>query len=111
MTCKPGELIGIPFPYSDLTTRKKRPVLVLTSTDSHGDFMGLAVTSVLTKDLAVAIDTKSMTYGHLPRSSWARCDKIFTLSETLVVRNYGTLKSAVFKEIKKKLCHYIDCNQ
>ena len=39
MTCKPGELVGIPFPYSDLTTRKKRPVLVLTSPDRHGDFI------------------------------------------------------------------------
>ncbi len=41
MTCKPGELVGIPFPYSDLTTKKRRPVLVLTNPDRRGDFMGL----------------------------------------------------------------------
>ena len=48
MTCKPGDLVGIPFPYSNLTTKKRRPVLVVTSPDRHGDFMGLAVTSVET---------------------------------------------------------------
>ena len=110
MTCKPGELVGIPFPYSDLTTRKKRPVLVLTSPDRHGDFMGLAVTSVFTEELAVAIDTKSMTCGHLPKPSWVRCDKIFTLSETLVVRSYGAMEDMVFSKVKEKLCSYIDCN-
>ena len=49
MICKPGDLVGIPFPYSDLTTKKRRPVLVLTAPDRHGDFMGLAVTSVETE--------------------------------------------------------------
>ena len=87
MTCKRGDLIGIPFPYSDLTTKKRRPVLVLTSPDRHGDFICLAVTSVPTVEVAVAIDQKSMEIGHLPMRSWIRCDKIFTLSENIIVKN------------------------
>ena len=46
MICSPGDLVLIPFPFSDLNTTKKRPVLVLTKPDHHGDFVGLAVTSV-----------------------------------------------------------------
>lgn len=45
MTCRPGDLVLIPFPYSDLNAAKKRPVLVLTAPDRHGDFIALAVTS------------------------------------------------------------------
>jgi hypothetical protein len=39
MTCKPGDLALIPFPYSDPTAYKKRPVLVLTGPDRHDDFI------------------------------------------------------------------------
>lgn len=109
MTCKPGELVGIPFPYSDLNTKKRRPVLVVTPPDSHGDFMGLAVTSVHTVESAVGIDEKSMATGRLPKPSWIRVDKIFTLSETIIVRNYGTLDVGIFRKVMKRLCDYLGC--
>ena len=61
MNCKPGKLVGIPFPFSDLTTKKRRPVLVMTTPDKRGDFMGVAVTSVSTEESAIVINKESMT--------------------------------------------------
>jgi len=111
MTCKPGELVSIPFPYSDLTTKRRRPVLVLTNPDRRVDFMGLAVTSVLTEELAVAIDEKSMATGYLPKPSWIRYDKVFTLSDSIIVKTYGSLDAGVLKEVMKRLCDYLGCNK
>ena len=110
MNCKPGKLVGIPFPFSDLTTKKRRPVLVMTTPDKRGDFMGVAVTSVSTEESAIAINKESMTVGQLPKQSWVRCDKIFTLSATLAVRDYGTLSDDVFQKVKKMLCAYLGCH-
>ncbi len=62
-----------------LATKKRRPILVLTNPDRRGDFMGLSITSVLTEEFAVAIDEESMSDGHLPKTSWIRYDKVFTL--------------------------------
>ncbi len=46
MTPEPGDIVLIPFPFSDLSTSKRRPVLALTSPDRHGDFIAVGITSV-----------------------------------------------------------------
>jgi 5S rRNA maturation endonuclease (ribonuclease M5) len=63
MTFKPGDIVGLPYPFSDLTSRKKRPVLILTREDYRGDFMGLAITSVLTEDNSVSIETSEQNFS------------------------------------------------
>ncbi len=40
-----GDLVLIPFPFSDLSASKKRPVLLVSRPDGYGDFVALAVTS------------------------------------------------------------------
>ena len=42
---KPGEVILIPFPFSDLSAQKRRPALVCTQPDIYGDFLAVAITS------------------------------------------------------------------
>jgi mRNA interferase MazF len=34
-----GDLLLVPFPFSDLSATKRRPVLALTALDEYGDFM------------------------------------------------------------------------
>ena len=40
-----GELVVVPFPFTDLSSAKRRPVLALTAPDTQGDFIGCPVTS------------------------------------------------------------------
>ena len=40
-----GDLLLVPFPFSDLSATKRRPVLALTALDEYGDFIALPVTS------------------------------------------------------------------
>ncbi len=110
MNSKPGDLVGIPLPYTDLTAKKRRPVLVVTNPDGRGDFMGLAITSVITKDLAVSIDEESMLTGRLPRKSYIRYDKIFTLNNAIIVKTYGSIKQNVLQKVMKNLCDYLGCD-
>ena len=109
MSYSPGDLVGIPFPYSDLKTEKRRPVLVMTHQDRYGDFICAPVTSVSTHEYAVAIDNASMSTGDLPRKSWIRCDKLFTLSSSIVVRHYGSLNNTAFNMVREKICGYLGC--
>ena len=51
----PGEVVLIPFPYTDLATAKRRLVLVLRAVDIFGDFLGVGVTSQAGHKDAVAL--------------------------------------------------------
>ena len=37
MTLEPGSVALVPFPFSDLSASKKRPVLLLTAADARGE--------------------------------------------------------------------------
>ena len=109
MSCRPGDLVGIPFPYSDLQAEKRRPVLVITQQDRHGDFICAAVTSAPTAESAVPIDNTFMKSGQLPRQSWIRCDKLFTLGKSVIIRHYGSLDDNAFNSVKGRICAYLGC--
>lgn len=56
---KQGDILLIPFPYSDMTTAKQRPILVLSNSEyneSHQDIVVAALTSNLRdKDFSIQI--------------------------------------------------------
>jgi mRNA interferase MazF len=109
MECKPGALVFVPFPYSDLKTSKKRPVLMLTVPDKHGDFIGLAVTSVQTDVHAIRIENPDLLQGSLPKASWIRVDKIFTLSQNGIVKVFGFLTPVAIERVLDGLCRRLGC--
>jgi hypothetical protein len=42
---QPCEVVLLPFPFSDLSSTKRRPALILRSLATYGDIVALAVTS------------------------------------------------------------------
>ena len=107
MTCKVYELVLIPFPYADLSSSKKRPVLVLTAPDHHGDFIALAVTTVPQGETAVPITSVDIVDGTLPKPSWIRVDKVFTLSDQNIVKHIGKIKTECVGKVLKSLCSIV----
>jgi mRNA interferase MazF len=107
MTCSPAELVLVPFPYADLQTSKKRPVLVLTAPDRHGDFIALAVTTVQPLEHALELEPAALAKGALPRRSWVRLDKIFTLGQETVLRTFGEVTPAFLYRLLDGLCERI----
>ncbi len=107
MTCDPGDLVLLPFPYADLSTTKKRPVLVLSRPDHHGDFIGLAVTSVPQPEPHLAVTAEAVSDGELPKPSWIRVDKVFTLEQSLILRRFGRLNSETLRRAVSALCRRV----
>lgn len=42
---QPSDVVLLPFPFTDLTSSKKRPVLIVSPVNVQGDFVCLQITS------------------------------------------------------------------
>jgi len=88
-----GEIVVVPFPFSDLSASKRRPAMVLV--DLQGDDVILCqITSQNVKDsLAILIDTTDVVNGTLNNPSNVRPNRLFTADENIILYSLGQLKS------------------
>jgi mRNA interferase MazF len=75
-----GDLRLIPFPFTDLSAAKRRPVLAVTAADRYGDFIALPVTSRPQAEDGLPITNADLVRGSLPAASWIRTNRIVTLN-------------------------------
>ena len=83
MALRPGSLVTVSFPFTDLSAVKRRPVLVLIV---HGeDLIVCGVTSKISRRRdAIPFDDHEMAEGRLPEQSEIRPLKLFTIHRALV---------------------------
>jgi len=102
-------IVFAPFPFTDLTTTKQRPILVVSNDAINKgkrslDFIGLAVTSKIHKGpYAVQIDLNDLKTGSLPKQSEIHCDKICTIEKKLVSKKLCQLNNTAFSIVTSKL--------
>jgi mRNA interferase MazF len=99
-----GDLLLVPFPFSDLSATKRRPVLALTGPDGYGDFIALPVTSRPQANDGVPLTSADLVRGSLPVPSWIRTDRIVTLNASLVVKLIGRVADAVVASAVQRFC-------
>lgn len=102
-----GDLLLVPFPFTDLSAAKRRPVLALTASDSYGDFIALPVTSRPQSEHGLPIAATDLLSGRLPAPSWIRTNRIVTLNSSLVVKAIGSVSERAVAEAIRRFCAYI----
>jgi mRNA interferase MazF len=102
-----GDVVVVPFPFSDLTQSKKRPALVISVLEGD-DLILCQITSQLIKDnYSILIDDKDFKEGSLKQQSNLRPNRIFTADSHVVLYRVGNLKSDKLNEIFKKVIEII----
>jgi mRNA interferase MazF len=78
-----GDVVVLPFPFSDLSNYKRRPALVLA--DAGGNTLLLCqITSQAVRDnYAVQLDISDYQSGSLKKTSFIRPNRIFQPTKTL----------------------------
>ncbi len=96
-----GQVVIVPFPYSDLSGQKLRPVLLL-ATAGHQDWVICQITSnPFTDPSAIPLTLHSFSVGGLPHTSYIRPSKLFTANQSLITGRSGTLRSDVLQEVRE----------
>ena len=98
---KQGEILLIPVPFSNLSSVKKRPVLVLSNNTYNSlskDIIVIAITSNLTQE-GIEISNNDLINGSLPKKSIVKIDKVYTLESSIVVKRIGKINNVVLLSI------------
>ncbi len=86
-----GQIVILPFPFSDLPTRKYRPALLLAAV-GKGDWIVCQITSNAYGDQrAIALRDNNFSEGGLRLESYIRPGKLFTAHESLFSDVAGAL--------------------
>jgi len=88
-----GDVVVVPFPFSDLSGSKRRPALVLTNLRGD-DIMICQITSQPKDDIfAQPLRTEDFVSGSLPVDSFILPLRIFTADKHIVFRKIGQITS------------------
>ncbi len=98
-----GNIVWAPFPFTNLTQTKRRPVLVLADVASgrERDWIVCEITSSRAEQTrSIAISHSDMEGGELHRpNSRVRPDRLMTLNESLMGTAIARLTDAKLAEI------------
>ena len=94
-----GDVVVIPFPFSDLTGAKRRPAFVVT--DLPGDDIILCqITSAIKADpYVLPLSDSDFVSGSIPINSFIRPNKIFTADKNLILGIKGHLSETKITEV------------
>ncbi len=98
-----GDVVVIPFPFSNLTQAKRRPALVVANLEGD-DLILCQITSRSIKDKhAIPIDDNNFKKGSLKQQSNVRPNRIFTADSHIVLYRIGSIKNNKLEEVIEKI--------
>ena len=106
-TLAAGQVVVIPFPFSDLSQKKLRPALLLADA-GRGDWIACQITSNPYADSrAITLTDSEFAEGGLQRISYLRPGKLFTCHESLPVNTVGALNKAALQQARTAVVQMI----
>ena len=98
-----GDIVVVPFPFSDLTRAKRRPALVIAELEGD-DLILCQITSQQLKDrYAVSIDEGDFETGILRQGSNVRPNRIFTADRHIIMYAISHLKYSKVNEVIQRI--------
>ena len=98
-----GDVVSVPFPFTDASATKRRPALVIAKSDS-GNIIVCPITSKAGRDDEIKLEDQDFRVGKLDLSPcYIRPNIIATVDRSTVIRQIGHLKDEKTNEVIHKI--------
>ena len=102
-----GDVVVVPFPFSDLTQAKRRPALVVAELQGD-DLLLCQITSQRIRDnYAIPLEDTDFQSGSLKQSSNIRPNRLFTADRHIVLYKVGQLRAEKMTEVVRKIVEIV----
>ena len=97
-----GDVVVLPYPFSDFSSLKRRPALVVA--ELSDDVILCQITSNKVADTyAIPIKRSDFATGRLRKNSNVRPNRLFTADSKTILYRAGKLKSSKVSEVTAKI--------
>ena len=98
-----GDVVVVPFPFSDLSQAKRRPALAVAELDGD-DLVLCQITSQAVRDwYAVILGDQDFESGGLRQVSNVRPNRLFTADARIILYSVGRLKPETLQAVVAKI--------
>jgi mRNA interferase MazF len=100
-----GDIVLIPVPFTDLSSQKRRPVIVVSNNAYNRTSADVIVVGMTSNPAAsphgFRITSADLSEGVLNRPGTVRVDKIYTLAQTIIVKKFGKVSPQIIQRIRQ----------
>jgi len=86
-----GDVVVIPFPFSDLTSLKRRPALVLADLEGEDIILCQITSKNLFDKYSIPLAESDFEQGSLHKNSNIRPNRLFTADKSLILKKIGRI--------------------
>ena len=108
------DLLLVPFPFSDQSGRKVRPVIVISNNEFNkhsDDALVIGVTSNISKDkYTISLTNKDLEDGKLSTVCCIKAENVLKVERDLIIKKIGKVNQNVLNNISTKLFEIIKEN-
>lgn len=94
-----GDIVVVPFPFSDLSNSKRRPAFVVRDFDGDDLLLCQITSQALKNEFSISINENDFISGSLNKISNIRPDKIFTCSKNIILYKIGALNEIAIQKV------------
>jgi mRNA interferase MazF len=102
-----GDVVVVPFPFSDLSAAKRRPALVVAKLTGDDLILCQITSRTISDQYAIPLTARDFASGRLRQSSNVRPNRLFTADSNLILYRVGCLKPAKLQEIVARIIEII----